>query len=518
MVQYLLGIDVGSSDCKVILIDTHGAILCQYGTPYKTSTPQLNWAEQNPEDWVQAAYTATRYCLEAAAINPVDVVGIAVDGPAHNVALMNHSGEILRPTIHWSDLRSVPQAEYLQALYGEAIFRASYCRVNPAWTLPQLLWLKEHEPSTWANLRRILVTKDYVRYRLTGVYQTDVYDAIGTQLYGVEAGEWSQFLCDLIGFNRDYLPPVMSASAISGPLLAEPAAAMGLVEGIPVAVGSGDSVVEAVGIGASQPGHCMVKLGTAANVNCVMQQPFPTWQSITYPHVVEPHWFTITATNSGASTMRWFRDTFCRLESQEAQAKGLNVHDLIDMLAEDAPPGSDGLLFHPYLKGERSPYWDPHLRGDFIGINTRNNIHHFARAVLEGVAYSIRDCLQVVQQIGQPITRYSLIGGGSRSHLWRQILADVLGEPLEKPRVESAAFGSALLAGVAVGVYSDSEMAVQLGVEIEETILPDPERHQMYNAYFEVYQAITGDLSRHFHQLVEITNALQHQGALVHED
>lgn len=519
MGQYLLGIDVGSSDCKVVLIDTAGTVTSQHVTPYPTHIPQLNWVEQNPEDWYVAACKATRGCMEFSDIDPHQIMGIAVDGPAHNVALMNETGAVIRPTIHWSDLRSVRQTEYLQALYGDTIYKTSYCRVNSAWTLPQLLWLRENDPDTWTKLRRILVTKDYVRYRLTGVYQTDIYDAIGTQLYDVASGEWSSFLCDLVGFNKDRLPPVSPASSISGTLLAEPAQAMGLVAGIPVAVGSGDSVVEAFGIGAIQPGQCIIKLGTAANVNCVTANPYPTQQSITYSHVVEPHWFMITATNSGASTMRWFRDTFYRVESEKAQSSELGIHDLIDKMAEAVPPGSDGLLFHPYLKGERSPYWNPHLRGDFIGINASNTIHHFARAVLEGVAYSIRDCLQICRQIGQPINHYSLIGGGSKSRLWRQILSDVLGEVLIKPRIESAAFGSALLAGVATGVYSDWQAAVQLGVDIEDTIMPNLQRHEIYNAYFEVYKEITHDLTKHFHRLTEITQAhLQPQGVVMHED
>lgn len=501
MGQYLLGIDVGSSDCKVVLISTSGEIIAQRAQSYPTHQLGEGRVEQNPEDWYQVACAVTRDCVGASGIDPVQIAGAAVDGPAHNVALLDEAGAVLRPTIHWSDLRSIPQTERLEDALGHTILSTTYCRVNPAWTLPQLLWLKENEADIWARLRRILVTKDYVRYRMTGVYQTDIYDAIGTQLYDVELGVWSPELTDLLGFRAAWLPCVEHASAISGPLLPHAAEAMGLVSGIPVAVGSGDSVVEAFGIGAIEPGHCIVKLGTAANVNLVTARPYPSRQTITYQHVIPSHWFTITATNSGAATMRWFRETFFQRESEQAQARGVSIHEIIDQMADGVAPGSDGLIFHPYLKGERSPYWDPYLRGDFVGISAQHNMHHFARAVLEGVAYSIRDCLQVVAAIGEPVTRFTLIGGGSKSAVWRRILCDVLGEPLHRPQNESAAYGSALLAGVATGVFADWQTAVDQCVQTREIIHPDAANHELYDAYFDVYRSITADLQRHFHRL-----------------
>jgi xylulokinase len=279
-----------------------------------------------------------------------------------------------------------------------------------------------------------------------------------------------------------------------------------LLEGTPVAVGSGDSVVEAFGIGAAEPGACVVKLGTAANVNLVTATPCPSPRAITYRHVVDRAWFTITATNSGASTMRWFRDAFCRLEVQEAQAEGISVYTLIDRLAAGASPGADGLIFHPYLMGERSPYWNPQLRGDFTGISARHGREHFARAVLEGVAYSIRDCLEVVEALGQPIEGYHLIGGGAKSKLWRQILCDVLGKPLNKPQIEGAAFGAAVIAGVAVGVFEDWRHAVETCVRIEETLHPNPGHHALHNAYFAVYQDMVDDLANHTARLNQLAD------------
>ena len=506
--QILIGVDVGTSGCKVTAVNARGEVLANSRPhSYLTHYPEPGWAEQNPQDWYQAAGQAIRECLALGEFQPQDVIGLSIDGPAHNVALLDEAGEILYPTLHWSDLRSAPQAQRLEAERGDDIFNITYQRVNPSWTLTQLLWLKEHEPQIWSRLRRILVTKDYVRYRLTGRYQTEVYDAIGTQLYDVLQDAWSPDMCDLLGFPGEWLPPVSPAEAIAGGLTAEAARDTGLPINTPVAVGSGDSVVEAFGVGAIEPGQGIVKLGTAANLNLVTAQLQPSSKSLTYRHVVDNYGFTITATNAGASTMRWFRDVFCRYEVAQAEVRGESVYTLIGQLASNIPAGCEGLLFHPYLMGERSPYWDPHLRGNFVGISARHQINHFARAILEGVAFSLRDCLAAVEALGQPITDRRLLGGGSKSPLWRQILCDVLGQPLLKPAVDDAAFGAALLAGVAVGVFADWREAVANCVQIEQTLQPDLAVHARYNDYFEVYQAVTRDLKASNHKLVELANS-----------
>jgi xylulokinase len=505
---YLVGVDVGSSDCKAMVINRHGELIRSARQSYQMRYPHPGWAEQNPEDWYRGACSTIRSCLDGLKVH--EVVGLSVDGPAHNVALLDQAGEVVHPTLHWSDLRSVPQSEKLERDYGDHIFRLTYCRPNPAWTLPQLVWLQEERPDVWAQVQRILVTKDYVRYRLTGEYQTDIYDAIGTQLYAVERGAWSEDLCRLLGRDTSWLPQVSRPETISGTLLPTAAADTGLPAGLPIAVGSGDSVVEALGIGVVRPGQCIVKLGTAANVNLVTDAPYPTNKSITYRHLTDGNWMTITATNAGASTMRWFRETFCRAESERARAAGVEVFDLIEQLGAGASAGSQGLLFHPYLNGERSPYWDPYLRGDFVGITMQHREHHFARAVMEGVAYSIRDCFHMVESLTQPVDTLYLIGGGAKSHAWGQILCDVLGKPLLKPVVEDAAYGAALLAGVAVGVFTHWEDATSQCAQIEHTLHPDPAAHDLYTHLFALYREVTCNLTAHYHRLAELLST--HKG------
>ncbi len=493
----LIGVDVGSSGAKATAVDAHGAVIAGSDThAYATRYPRPGWAEQNPEDWYATACAAIRQCVQRGNFAAEAVAGLAIVGPAHNVALLDEAGALLGPTLHWSDLRSTPQAERLEAAHGEQIFRVTGQRVNPSWTLSQLLWLKENEPARWSRLRRVLVTKDYVRYRLTGDYATDAFDAIGLQLYDLHGDAWSAEMCALLDFPLDWLPPVRPAFAQGGTLLPEAAAATGLCAGTPVAVGSADVTVEAFGIGAVEPGSAIVKLGTAGNINLVTSAPRPSPQTLTYRHVTGEHGFTIAATNSGTGAMSWFRDTFFDADTSFAE---------ISELAGQAPAGAAGLLFHPYLRGERSPHWNPHLRGNFVGIGAHHGLAHFARAVMEGVAFSLRDCRDAVQALGEPLTSYHIVGGGSRSPLWRQILCDVLGAPLVVPAAEDATYGAALLAGVAAGIFADWRAALATCIRHETVLQPDADAHELYSRYFKIFREVTRDLAAHDRRLAALS-------------
>lgn len=494
----LIGVDVGSSGAKAAALNSRGRILAVSDTHnYPTHYPRPGWAEQNPEDWYSAACAAIRQCVQAGGFAPQTVAGLAVVGPAHNVALMDEAGHLLGPTIHWSDLRSAPQCDRLESLCGAEIFRTTGQPVNPSWTLAQLLWLKENNPALWRKLRRVLATKDYVRFRLTGVYATDVYDAIGLQLYDLHGDRWSPELCDLLDFPVEWLPPVLPIFEPGGSLLPEAAAATGLLPGTPVAVGSADVTVEAFGIGAVQPGNAIVKLGTAGCINLVTAAPHPSERTLTYRHVTGERGFTIAATNSGTGALAWFRDTFFSPETG---------FEAISALAGQCGPGADGLLFHPYLRGERTPYWNPHLRGDFVGIGAHHSRGHFARAVMEGVAFSLRDCRDAVRALGEPMTSYRIVGGGSRSPLWRQIVCDVLGEAITVPSAEDATFGAALVAGVAAGVFPHWQEALASCGQHEALLHPDPATAALYDQYFAVFRDVTQSLAAHDRRLAELAS------------
>ena len=492
----LLGVDVGSSGAKALAIDDQGRLLARGRSEYETRYPRVGWAEQDPEDWFTGACLAIRACLGAGTFAPRDVRGIAFDGPAHNVALLGTDGRPLRPCIHWSDLRSVLESNQLEASVGARIFAVSGQPVNPSWTLSQLTWVRHHEPEVWDRIEKILVTKDYVRYRFTGEYVTDPYDAVGTQLFDLAAGAWSDELCALISLAPSRLPRVVPSHALAGHLRADVAARLGLPSGIPVAVGGGDSAVEAFGVGALAPGDCVVKIGTSGCVNVVTRRPTPSRRTLTYPYLLDDLGFTIAVTSSGTAALRWFRSSVL--------PSAPSFEDMT-ALAANAPAGAHGLIFHPYLMGERTPHWDPRLRGAFLGLSTRHGLADLARAVLEGVAFSLRDCLETVRAQGLETRTMTLLGGGSKSPLWAGIAASVLGSELRKPATDDAAVGSAMLAGLGAGVFPDWAAAARCGTRDAQVIAPDPVDAATYDRYFTVFQESARDLAPHYHALYELS-------------
>jgi xylulokinase len=508
-VAVLIGVDVGSSGAKAIAIDADGQTLAQGRSDYETRYPRNGWAEQDPEDWFTGACAAIRSCLRQGNFSPAQVQGIAFDGPAHNVALLGADDRLLRSCIHWSDLRSVPESSQLLEQAGERIFRISGQPVNPSWTLSQLAWLRANEPETWAGLDKILVTKDYVRYRFTGEYVTDPYDAVGTQLFDLAAGVWSDELCALIDLDARLLPRVLASHAHAGRLRADVATRLGLPRELAVVVGGGDSVVEAFGVGAVNPGDCVVKIGTSGCVNVVTRHATPSPRTLTYPYLFDDLGFTIAVTSNGTAALRWLR-------SGVLTPSELSFEQVVN-LAAAAPAGCNGLIFHPYLMGERTPYWDPRLRGAFIGLSARHGIADLARAVLEGVAFSLRDCLETVREMGLETRSMALLGGGSRSPLWASIAASVLNCELRKPATDDAAAGAAMLAGVGCGVFADWSVAARPSTPVPQAIAPDPRDAATYDRYFAVFKACARDIAPHYHALYELSqegDAITREGHL----
>jgi xylulokinase len=493
----LIGVDVGSSGAKAAAIDTDGKALSQGRADYEILYPRTGWAEQDPEDWFNGACSAIRSCLSAGDFRPEEVLGIAFVGPAHNAALVGKDDRSLRPCIHWSDLRSVQDSTRLQELAGDRIFGISGQPTNPSWTLSQLAWLRANEPVNWERLDKILVTKDYVRWRFTGEYVTDPYDAVGTQLFDLSAGAWPDGLCALIGLDPRLLPRVLPSHSSAGHLRAGVAKRLGLSTTVPVIVGGGDSAVEAFGAGAVAPGDCVVKIGTSGCVNVVTGRPMPSRRTLTYPYLFDSLGFTIAVTSNGTSALRWLR-------SGVLTTSEMSFDDVVK-LAGTAPAGCNGLIFHPYLMGERTPWWDPRLRGGFIGLSTRHGIADLARAVLEGVAYTLRDCMETVKEMGLEMKSMSLLGGGSKSHLWSSITASVLKMALAKPRADDAAIGAAKLAGVGVGAFPDWRAAARLGAGDVQVISPDPRDAAAYDRYYQVFKECARDMAAHYHALYELS-------------
>ena len=498
----LLGIDLGTGGCKITIIDPSGTVVLEGVKEYKTYHPHPGWSEQDPEDWYEAVCGILKSMRDNGKTDLGQrIAALSLDGSTHNAVLLDKNFKVLRPAIMWTDQRSVEESAWLEDKFGELIFKKAYQKPSPTWTLPQLMWVRKHEPKVFSQITYIMFVKDYIRYRLTGTWHTDYIEAQGTLFFDMEEQKWSKEICKIGGIPLSVLPPLVKPTDITGKITKNAASQTGLAQGTPVIAGSSDSAIEDYGAGAVKPNQCIIKLATAGNVNVMTDRPCPHPQTLTYSHVVPGMWYTVVATNTAASAKRWFRDLFCSEEVEEAKKSGRNVYELMDNKASKAPVGSDGLFFHPYLLGERAPYWDPCLRAGFAGITMQHSKAHFIRALLEGVAFSLRDCFRVIEGMGLMFEDIRLIGGGARSLLWSQIVSNVFGREVLRPSVSDASFGAALLAGVGIGIFENERQAVEKCVRIADIIKPQPEIHDKYEKLFKLYCQIHDNLAPVYSQL-----------------
>lgn len=491
--QILLGIDLGTGGCKITAINTEGSVMAEASADYPTLHPQPLHSEQNPNDW----YRAVIDCIHAIR-NKIDfnnILALSIDASTHNAVLLDKDLKVIRPTIMWTDQRSVKEVNLLEQKAGNEIFGIGYQKVTPTWTLPQLLWIKNNEPENFSRIYRVFFVKDYIRFLLTGCWQTDYIDAQGSLLFDVKKQIWSQELCRLVGLQMDVLPPISIPTDIVGTISRSASLETGLQEGTPVVCGTSDVSAEDYGAGALNPGQCIIKLATAGNLNVMTANPVPHEKTLTYSHVVPGLWYTAIATNTAASSMRWFRDTFLTADRSQNSSPG-SIYQLMEKEAGKIPAGAEGIIFHPYLMGERAPHWSSSLRAGFMGVTMAHRRGHFIRSIMEGVAFSLKDCCCLAEEIGLNISELILIGGGAKSKLWAQILCDVFGKKITRPKVTDASFGTALIAGVGIGVFKDFSDAANRCIQKADTLLPNDSNHQYYEKQFKYYQEITAMLKK----------------------
>ena len=478
--KLLLGIDFGTGGCKVAAIGAEdGSLAGEASVEYTTHHEHPGWSEQDPADW----WEALRAALAKLAEKGVDlsrVAALSLDGSTHNAVLLDRSFRPVRRTIMWTDQRSTAECEALRGSgAAERIFERCYQMPAPTWTLPQLMWLKAHEPDALARTEHVLFVKDYVRYLLTGEAATDRIEAQGTLFFDMKRQDWDEEFVGMAGLRPEQLPRLLEPTDLAGRVTPEAAAATGLPAGTPVACGTSDSAVEDYGAGAVEPGDLVLKLATAGNVNAMTAEPHPHPKTLTYGHVVPGMWYSVSATNAAALCQRWFRDAF-----------GFAGYKAMDAEAIQSPPGSNGVMFHPYLQGERCPYWDSNLRASFTGVSISSTRGDFCRALLEGVAFSLRDCFRTLEEMELPAMRIFLIGGGARSALWSEIVANVFDRTVAVPEPGDASFGAALLAGVAAGFFRDARDAVARRLRIGRTVEPEPAEAAQYAELFARYRAV----------------------------
>lgn len=482
--SYLLGIDVSTTATKALLIDDAGRVVAAASSGYGFDAPQPLWSEQEPALWWEGAQRSIRQAMKDAGITGAEVRAIGLTGQMHGLVLLDDDGHVLRPAILWNDGRTGDECDAIrEALGRDRLLALTGNDALTGFTLPKLLWVKKHEPEYYERIAHVLLPKDFVRYRLTGAVATDRAGAGGTLLLDLQRRDWSPEVADAFGIPAAWLPPTHEGPEITGHVSAAAARLTGLREGTPVVAGGGDQAAQAVGVGAVREGTVAVTLGTSGVVFATTDAPSVEsgGRLHAFPHAVPGKWHLMGVTLSAAGSLRWFRDT-CAPEA--------DYPTLFEEAAE-APPGADGLLFLPYLSGERTPHADPHARGAFVGLTVRHTRGHLVRAVLEGVAFSLRDVLALLEEAGLDApTEVRVSGGGARSALWRQILADVLGvELVTVGTTEGAAFGAALLAGTGIGVWPSIEDAVDATVTTADRTAPDLDDAGAYGSFYKTYRA-----------------------------
>lgn len=493
--SYMMGIDVGTTGTRAVIVrpDGHvvGAATADH-QPMRMAKP--GWAEQDPADWGDAAVRAVRSALDAAGLQGGDIAAVGLSGQMHGVVLLDKTYAVIRPALIWCDQRSQPQCDWITAQVGSD--RLIQLVSNPALTgfsAPKLLWVRDNEPESYERAAHFLLPKDFVRFRLTGEFATDVSDASGTLLFDVTNRRWSSAMLAALDIDAKLLPRAYESPEVTGEITRETAAVTGLKAGTPVVGGGGDQASSAVGNGIVLPGLTSATLGTSGVIFTYTEAPKldPQGRIHTFCHAVPGKWHVMGVTQGAGLSLRWFREHFGEAEAWYARQTGIDSYDLIIKQAEKVPPGSEGLLWLPYLMGERTPHLDAQARGLWFGLTAAHTRAHLIRSILEGVAFSLRDSLEIFQELEIPVEQIRASGGGSRSFLWRQIQADVYGKELVTLRTaEGSAFGAALLAGVGAKIYASVPEAAQEAIQIRECLAPQAGNVRIYDRLYQIYRSL----------------------------
>jgi xylulokinase len=492
----LIGLDVGTSAARAVAVDITGHVVAGASESYPLSTPRPGWTEQDPDDWWRASQAVLK---KVAASIPEPPAGIGLTGQMHGSVFLDAHDAVIRPALLWSDQRTADQCREINHRVGAD--RLVEITGNPAITgfqAPKILWLHDHEPAAYARVSHVLLPKDYVRMRLTGEFATDASDASGTLLLDLRRRAWSDEILAALAIPGEWLPTVHEGPDRTGAVIGPAAAATGLPAGLPVAAGGGDNAASAVGNGIVREGLVSSSIGTSGVVFAHVDAPKvdPQGRLHAFCHAVPGAYHLMGVTLAAGGALSWWRDVL----------GGDLDYEALESLARQAPVGSEGLIFLPYLSGERTPHLDPDLRGAFAGLTLRHTRAHLTRAVMEGVTFSLKDCLDLMTGLGLAIGEVRVTGGGARSPLWRQMLADVFGLPIRRTRVdEGPAFGAALLAGVAAGAYRSVDEACTLVQPRPETEKPDTGHTAAYARYHAAYKELYASMSRVIHRLSELS-------------
>jgi xylulokinase len=494
---HVIGIDASTTATKAVLVDARGQVAAIGTSEYGFEVPQPGWTEQSPHLWWDGAVAAIRQVLAATGVRGHDVAAVGLTGQMHGLVLLDAADTVLRPAILWNDQRTAHACDEIREAVGaERLIEITGNTALTGFTAPKLVWVRDHEPEVWSRVAHVLLPKDYVRLRLTGEHALDKADGAGTLLFDLAARDWSTEVMAALGIDTAWLPPTFEGPDVTGVVRAAAAKSTGLRAGTPVVAGGGDQAANAVGVGAVEPGVVALSLGTSGVVFATTDRPLRdlAGQVHAFCHAVPGRWHLMTVMLSAAGSLRWFRD---------ALGPGEDFGSLVAS-AGDVPPGADGLLFLPYLTGERSPHPDPMARAAFVGLTIGHDRRHMTRAVLEGVAFGLRDGLDQMIATGMPApAQVRASGGGTASPLWRQILADVLGAEIATVgTTEGAAYGAALLGAVGAGWFGSVEDAAGSLVRVHPAAAPGQDAER-YPAAHEAYRGLYPALAPTFHRATD---------------
>jgi len=505
----MLGLDVGTTGIKALAVRPDGTVAAESFSGYVISSPRPKWAEQNPDEWWKAFCLATQELVKGG-IDAEEVAAVGLSGQMHTSVFLDENRKVIRPAILWCDVRTTSQCEQINKSVGFELLRDEAS--NPAlegFTAPKVLWLRDNEPENYGKLRHLLIAKDYIRYKLTGELATDVSDAAGTIMFNVGAREWSEKILSALGIDPSIMPHVVGSHEVSGRITREAAEATGLREGTPVVGGGADNACAAVGAGIIEEGAVQSSIGSSGVVLAALSEHRVDEKMRLHcmNHAAPDRWYLMGVMLAAGLSLKWFKENLCQTEMERARRQGVDVYDLLSEMAASVPAEAEGLIFLPYLSGERTPHADSDARGMFIGLSLRHTKAHMARAVMEGVVFGLRDSLELVRELGVKVNEIVLVGGGAKSALWRQIQADVFGQTVCTLSVTDAApFGAALLAGVGAGVYPNCADAVKQTVKKRDRVDPIPENTDLYERCYSIYRDTYPSNKDLFRRIASIQN------------
>lgn len=504
--KYLIGVDLGTSGTKTVLFDTDGNVIASKTVEYPMYQPQNGWAEQEPIDWYNAAVETIKYV--SSKVDPADIAGLGISGQMHGLVMLDENGDVIRPSIIWCDQRTGAECEDITRLVGKE--RLIEITANPAltgFTASKIMWVKKNEPENYAKCRHILLPKDYVRYRLTGEFATEVSDASGMQLLDIANRCWSDEVLEKLGIDKSLLAKVYESPEVTGVITEEASKLTGLKPGTIVVGGAGDNAAAAVGTGVVSDGTAFTTIGTSGVVFAHTSQMSidKAGRVHTFCCAVPGAWHVMGVTQAAGLSLKWFRDNFCESEMNTAKEMGVDTYYLTDKEAAQSPIGANKLVYLPYLMGERTPHLNPDCRGMFFGLSAIHTKRDMIRAVMEGVSYSLRDCWEILKEMGVDIEDMTACGGGGSSPLWRSMLADIYNCPIKTcTSKEGPALGVAILAGVGAGIYPSVEEACAKMIHYNPAQEPESESVPEYQKYYEIYTQLYKDVKDTYSKLASI--------------